>query len=191
MTFETRFWSKVAVAGIDECWVWTAGRHTDGYGQFAIGSRKDGSARVGRAHRIAWELTWGKIPAGLKVLHNCPNGDNPACCNPRHLWLGTDADNAADKAAKGRCRPATGDRHGSRTKPDRVPHGERLPHSKLRAVQIPYIRCLLKNRISQTDIARAYCVRQTSINMIAHGKSWMRTEAAQTMDNALRKAQGE
>jgi hypothetical protein len=56
-----------------------------------------------KAHRIAWELVHGPIPAGLYILHHC---DNPACCNAfdtaHHLFLGTKTDNNRDMVAKGR-----------------------------------------------------------------------------------------
>lgn len=51
------------------------------------------------AHRVAWELTYGPIPNGLRVLHTC---DNPRCVNPGHLMLGTQSDNIADSMRKGR-----------------------------------------------------------------------------------------
>lgn len=85
------------------CWIWI-GTTLRGYGTLAVGSRADGSRRTLRAHRVAWTLYRGPIPDGLWVLHHCPGGDWPACVNPDHLWLGTDLDNAIDKAKKGRGR---------------------------------------------------------------------------------------
>ena len=93
LTIQERFWSKVDRSG--ECWLWTAAK-VQGYGSF------DGR----RAHRVAWELAYGPIPKGVGyhgtcVLHRC---DTPACVNPAHLRLGTQADNMADRDAKGRQR---------------------------------------------------------------------------------------
>jgi hypothetical protein len=98
-TWETRFWSKVDKSAADGCHPWTRGRSPRGYGK--VGRQ---GAHL-RAHRVAWELTFGPIPsyaeAGYKVcvLHTC---DNPPCCNPAHLFLGSNADNTADRQAKGR-----------------------------------------------------------------------------------------
>lgn len=96
LTVEQRFWAKVDRRGPDDCWLWAASLNNWGYGRF----RLNGRARS--AHVIAWTLARGDIPAGLFVLHNCPSGDNPACVNPGHLWLGTHQDNMDDMARKGR-----------------------------------------------------------------------------------------
>jgi len=87
-----RFWEKVEKT--DGCWLWTSTLNTWGYGQFQIGRTKQY-----RAHRIAYELTYGPIPAGMHVCHHC---DNPRCVRPDHLFLGTHLDNMRDRQAKGR-----------------------------------------------------------------------------------------
>lgn len=78
------------------CLEWTGGTH-NGYGQITIN-------RIPvPTHRLAWELEHGPIPPGLCVLHHC---DNPPCCDAvdteHHLFLGTQAENLADRDAKGR-----------------------------------------------------------------------------------------
>lgn len=77
------------------CLEWTGARDQGGYGRIW-------SAGLSLlTHRVAWAHENGPIPAGMHVLHRC---DNPPCCNPDHLFIGTNADNMADKKAKGRSR---------------------------------------------------------------------------------------
>ncbi len=111
-----RFWPKVDRSG-PACWPWIGARNPGGYGNFGIGYRTH------RASRVAYELTFGPIPAGMFVCHSC---DNPPCCNPEHLFLGTNADNLRDMATKGRATggKATGDRNGMRTHPESVRRGD-------------------------------------------------------------------
>ena len=82
--------SRVVVDPETGCHNWTGTMGDKGYGLVLIS-----------AHRLAYELAHGPIPDGLLVLHKC---DNPPCCNPEHLFLGTSADNTADKMRKGRHR---------------------------------------------------------------------------------------
>lgn len=88
-----RFWEKVDVGGPDECWEWQGNFYHTGYGYLNQGYKHR------RAHRLAYEFAHGPIPHGLFVLHSC---DNPACCNPAHLRVGTQKDNMSDCAARGR-----------------------------------------------------------------------------------------
>ncbi len=140
-----RFWSKVNVAGLDECWEWTAGK-TGGYGRFCI------NYKMYRAHRVSWYLTHGKIPASLCVLHSC---DNRACVNPAHLFLGTRKDNMQDAAKKGR-----------------IARGPRNGNSKLSANEVRKINELLAEGWDQQEIADEFEVHQVTISKIKRGKIW-------------------
>lgn len=92
-TLSDRFWAKVRKS--DGCWPWIKSRQPYGYGRFNYQGKQV------QAHRVAWILTNGPIPDDLCVLHSC---DNPPCCNPDHLFLGTKGDNNRDCIRKGRGR---------------------------------------------------------------------------------------
>lgn len=98
MTLLARFEAKISPEPTSGCWLWTGSVAGFGYGRIQRGPRGGG---VVLAHRVSWELYRGPIPVGLCALHRC---DQPACVNPDHLFLGTHADNTADKIAKGRLR---------------------------------------------------------------------------------------
>lgn len=121
----TRFWSKVDNSGgPDACWPWLASRDKDGYGRFSLTHEK----RI-PAHRFAWELVNGPMQSDLLACHSC---DNPPCCNPAHIFPGTQAVNQADKAAKGRA--ASGERNGMVKYPERC-HTTRLTREQVREIR--------------------------------------------------------
>jgi hypothetical protein len=107
------FWSKVAKT--DGCWLYTGFRKWDGYGWLC--RKVNGKPRWLTAHRYAWTITHGEPPAGMHILHKC---DNPPCCNPDHLRLGTHQENMADAKAKGRTNAGMPGRRKPVLWPDRV-----------------------------------------------------------------------
>lgn len=107
-SIETRFWSKIAVRGPDDCWLWTGALSPAGYGHFYLGkNRKTGKKKIVLAHRFAMKLSIGRVRK--QALHSC---DTPACCNPRHLRDGSQSDNVQDALARGRFKPPRAERSG-------------------------------------------------------------------------------
>jgi len=111
---EERFWPRVDTSGgPDACWPWMGSVSHNGYGRFWLNGRNV------PAQRFAWECVNGPMPDGMLGLHTC---DNPPCCNPKHVFPGTNLDNMTDRDAKG--RQASGDRSGMRTHPEKRTRGD-------------------------------------------------------------------
>jgi DNA invertase Pin-like site-specific DNA recombinase len=103
-------------------------------------------------------------------LHNCPGGDNPACLNPAHLWVGTIDDNQKDSMRKGR-RP-TGERHGLRVHPEACLRGEAHSQARLSTEDVVRIRAYGKQGYPQKQIAAAFGLSPSHIGSILQGKRW-------------------
>lgn len=108
-----------------------------------------------QAHRVAWELRYGPVPDGLCVCHHC---DNPGCCNPSHLFLGTHADNMRDMVVKGRSNK--GEKHGQ---------------AELTWGEVHLIRLFGLVGMTQRAIANRFHVSQTTVWQILHDKHWEET----------------
>jgi hypothetical protein len=99
-SLEDRFYAKVAYSD-EGCWLWAGSKYANGYGEIKVDGKK------AYAHRVAWALENGPIPAGASVLHHC---DVRACVRHDHLFLGDHNANMADMKAKGRGRNAESDK---------------------------------------------------------------------------------
>jgi hypothetical protein len=141
-----RFWSKVDIAGQDECWIWKA-CIKKGYGWF------DGR----NAQITAWELTYSPIEkySGIFACHKC---DNPLCMNPNHLFLGTLLDNARDRHSKGR---------------DAYMKGSANPSARITEDDAVAIRELHSNNVFSTrEIAERYKLSLSHVRRIIRREKW-------------------
>lgn len=142
---KARYWKRVDVAGPADCWEWQGASTPKGYGKLRVGYA------LHYTHRIALALD-GREPAGLIARHKC---DNPRCCNPAHLILGSVADNSADMMGRGRSM-----------------RGEKNHFSKLRWIQVRAIR---ESSGSNVSIARKFGVAESTIRAILSYKTWRPT----------------
>lgn len=132
---------------VDECWEYTGGISSNGYGNVNLAT---GGTRS--AHRVAWEQEYGPIPKGMFVLHRC---DNKLCIRPQHLFLGTQADNVADKVSKN--RQARGELSGSAT---------------LTEEEVKLIRWLTGEGYTDVEVALQFGVTNTTVGQIRKRKTW-------------------
>lgn len=150
-------WSKVDVRGEDECWEWKGFRNHNGYGRTWINDRGY------YAHRVIYNLVNpGQInlEAPKKtdekgfLLHHC---DNPACCNPKHLYVGNFQDNTDDKVRRGRCVDFSGDKG---------------PRCKLTMNQAREARKLRRQGKSVRELAYEFGISLPSMKSLLNGKSY-------------------
>ena len=151
-TAEERFWAYTTKGADDECWLWSGPLGTKGYGKVVSKSLKKGYML---SHRFSAELAGMDID-GMCVCHKC---DTPLCVNPSHLFVGTRADNNADREAKGR---------GVQL----VMRGERHGQSKLTANDVATIRRMRAAGSLYREIAAVVGVSATNVGYILRGKGW-------------------
>ncbi len=156
-----RFWRFLDVRDPASCWEWTGARKAKGYGFLTI---RDGGRRYNvHAHRLSYELHHGAIPAGLLVCHR---SDNPPCCNPAHLFLGTTRENALDARAKGRL--ATGERARAKT----VRYGEAHGAASIPDTIVALIKAYhAEHAPTFSALAAAFGVSRSQAHRIVRGES--------------------
>lgn len=149
-----RFWQYVEVGGADECWPWRGAKRGE-YGCV----RADGSNKA--AHRVAYEIKVGKIPDGLELRHSC---DNPPCCNPVHLLIGTHTDNMQDMRDRGRG------------------YGQVLVASDVAKIRALFF----EDHIPQRKIARVLGMSASAVSLAIRGLNW--AETGTPTDDAVKEA---
>jgi hypothetical protein len=157
--FADRFWSKVEKA--DDCWLWRGTMTAPGYGVFSVNI--EGQHFNVRAHRFAYELTYGRVLPGFFVCHRC---DNRGCVRPDHLFVGTPMENSRDMVIKGR-----------QAKGERASHGKPLGSQNGRAILTEADVASIRQRyatgaITQRELAAEYGVARARISSVVLYRTW-------------------
>ncbi len=167
----SRFVEKVDRSqGPAACWPWKAATNGVGYGVFRLSKPR----RQVYAHRVAYFLATEVDPVELCVCHKC---DNPKCCNPEHLWLGTKGDNLRDAITKGRHQAppissVTGDANWQRQRPQDLIRGQAHHRAKLSDEDVIAIRASCRAGVGQKSLAKRYGVARCTITRISTGETW-------------------
>jgi hypothetical protein len=132
------------------CWEFNKKTVVDGYGRIKIGGR------LVMAHRAAYEAFRGPIRDELLACHSC---DNRLCCNPWHIFPGTDSDNMRDAVGKGRAR-----------QPDL--RGTRHPKARLTDEDVRTIRACVAAGQPQHSVAHSFGISQSMVSLINLGRKW-------------------
>ena len=151
--FASRFWSRVNRGADNACWPWTGRTDSNGYG------RIDWKGKPQLAHRVAFFLSNPDADPECNACHDC---DNPPCCNPSHLWGGSQSENVADMDFKGRRKNSTR-------------RGEASNKAKLTAEQAAEI---FRSPESNTVLGRRFGVTATAVALIKKGRNWAHVTGA-------------
>lgn len=152
-----------------DCWEWQGAKLNNGYGDLVLGSKKNKFPYFyrNRPHRFSYaHFNESEIPDGMFVCHKC---DNPKCCNPLHLFLGTPKENMHDKIKKGR-QPTR--EEFSKLAKRYSPKGSKQPKAKLHESDIPSIFEMFKNKVPKRRIAQRFNVTPGAIGAVLAKKTW-------------------
>ena len=154
-----RFFDKVQKDGpahpyepeMGSCWMWGGRTKSEGYGEFTLGSRTDGTRHIAKAHRVSIAISGRPCPENRMTLHTC---DNRRCVNPEHLYIGTAKDNSADRARRDRQARMNGEDNG---------------FHKLSDDQVIEIA---RSNESNTILSARFGISKSVVGKIKNGESW-------------------